>query len=131
MSKDNPNWIYVFATNEQGLHNDGNARIAYKDYGARMGFSYGHWGRSFAIPTKDQQLRPLSLLAIRGYVEGFLSYALGHPELTFQVTRIGTGLAGLSYEVMAKLFDDCPNNCLFDEAWKPWLPRNAKFWNTF
>lgn len=53
-----------------------------------------------------------------------------HPELTFQVTCIGCGLAGLKHEDIAPMFKDAPGNCVFDTLWKPWLP-DAEFWGTF
>jgi hypothetical protein len=51
---------------------------------------------SYAIPTKDAQLRSLSLEAIRSHVQTFLAFAAQSPHLTFEVTRIGCGLAGYS-----------------------------------
>lgn len=93
-----------------------------------MRFSYGHWGQSFAIPTKDDQLKTLPVERIAQYVAGFLAYAKDHPELEFQVTRIGCGLAGYRDEDIAPLFQDAPSNCFFDEAWKPYLPEDMKFW---
>lgn len=72
----------------------------------------------------------MPLWRIKEYVSLFLFYAMSHPELQFQVTRVGCGLAGLFYEDVAPMFQEAPDNCLFDEAWKPWLP-NKKFWGTY
>lgn len=110
--------ILVFGSNEAGIHGAGAAKTAYEKHGARWGFSYGHCGDSWAIPTKDQDILTLPLDRIEGYVKGFLSYAEGHPKLTFKVTRIGCGLAGLDDQRMAAFFYNAPKNCLFDEAWK-------------
>lgn len=137
--KDTPdNMVFVFGSNEGGIHGGGAARHAYKEKGARWGFSYGHMGQSFAIPTKGFINVPggrqavgdtLELATIRRYVEGFLAYASGHPELTFQVTCIGCGLAGLEHKDIAPMFRGFEHTGLyFDVKWKPYLQSNAKFW---
>ncbi len=97
-----------------------------------MKFSYGHMGNSFAIPTKDQSVKfGLSLGRINRYVDGFLAYADGHRELEFQVTCIGTGLAGLAHADIAPMFEDATPNCLFDEVWRPYLGSSMRYWGTF
>jgi len=124
--------IFVFGSNESGIHGGGAAHFAYKKKGARWGFSYGHMGDSFAIPTKSQGIKhTLSHMQILGYVQGFIAYAQGHPELTFQVTCIGCGLAGLKHENIAPMFANAPDNCLFDSAWEPWLGTKKCYWGTF
>jgi hypothetical protein len=122
--------VFVFGSNESGMHGGGAAKTAYLYHGARWKFSYGHEGNSFAIPTKNQQLRTLGLETINSYVEGFIAYAEGHPELEFKVTRIGCGLAGLADKDMALMFRHAPENCSFDTAWQQYLP-DKKFWGTF
>jgi hypothetical protein len=122
---------FVFGSNEAGIHGAGAAKTAWEKHGARMKFSYGHWGNSFAIPTKDQQLNTLQLKVIEMYVGGFLAYAHGHPELEFQVTRIGTGLAGLLDRDIAPMFQYATDNCQFDTAWRTFLPSYQRFWGTF
>jgi hypothetical protein len=92
--------------------------------------SYGHVGDSFAIPTKNRDLQTLEERRIDGYIAGFLAYAEGHLDLTFKVTRIGCGLAGLPDELMAPKFLEAPSNCLFDTEWELWLPFH-QFWGTF
>lgn len=110
--------IFVFGSNEAGIHGAGAAKAAYEKHGARWGFSYGHMGNSFAIPTKDEIIESLPLERIQMYVGGFLAYATGHRKLVFQVTRIGCGLAGYADEHIAPMFWGAPKNCLFDEKWK-------------
>lgn len=123
---------FVFGSNESGIHGAGAARFAYTKKGARFGFSYGHWGESFAIPTKDKTItEALSLEQIRMYVDGFIAYAIGHPEIKFQVSRIGCGLAGLRDEDVAPLFKFAPSNCFFDTVWKPLLGSERNYWGTF
>lgn len=124
--------VFVFGSNTLGRHGAGAALTAYKKYGARMGFSYGHmssnWGDSFAIPTKDHQLRTLPYRRIHQYVQGFLAYAHDHPELTFMVTRVGCGLAGIPDQSMAACFDHAPTNCQFDEKWRKHLGDEYTYW---
>ncbi|WP_290877801.1 hypothetical protein [Aquabacterium sp.] len=115
---DTSKMVFVFGSNESGFHGGGAAAYAYKHKGARWGFSYGHMGQSFAIPTKSQHIAgTLPLRLIKKYVDGFLAYAAGHPEIQFQVTCIGCGLAGLQHEDVAPMFDGAPDNCWFDGKW--------------
>ena len=123
--------IFVFGSNEAGIHGAGAARFAYKNRGARHGKGYGHHGDSFAIPTKDMDIQTLPLSRIEDYVRGFLAYAQGHPKLSFQITRIGCGLAGYQDEQIAALFQEAPKNCLFDEVWRPLLGNDKQYWGTF
>jgi hypothetical protein len=123
--------VFVFGSNESGRHGAGAARYAFEKKQAVMGFSYGHIGHSFAIPTMDQKIQnTLHLEHINAYVLGFLAYAASHPEWNFQVTCIGCGLAGLKHEQVAPMFKDHPGNCYFDTLWKKWLPEDTKFWGT-
>ena len=126
----NKTTVMVFGSNEGGMHGAGAAKTAREKYGASLGFSYGHTGRSFAIPTKDEYLKTLPLGIINAYVQGFLAYAVGKRKLTFYVTAIGCGLAGYHHKDIAPMFKDHPTNVLFDEAWKPYLPEGTKFWGT-
>lgn len=119
--------VFVFGSNDAGIHGAGAAQFAYKNKGARFGKSYGHHGDSFAIPTKDEDIRTLPLPRIADYVYGFLAYAAGHRKLKFQVTRIGCGLAGYKNEDIAPLFKNAPSNCIFDEQWRPFLGDNYTY----
>lgn len=122
---------FVFGSNEAGIHGAGAAKFAYQERGARYGKSYGHYGDSFAIPTKDEAIETLPLDQIQQYVIGFLAYAKGHRKLNFQVTRIGCGLAGLKDRDIAPMFVGAPKNCFFDLAWEPYLGKEANYWGTF
>jgi len=92
-------------------------------------------GNSFAIPTcrhsTGQAGFEISLDALSYYIYCFILYAKIHPELEFQVTQIGCGLAGFKGEEVAPLFKDAPANCQFDEAWKPILGDSRKYWGTY
>jgi hypothetical protein len=125
------NRIFVFGSNEAGIHGAGAAKYALNELGAQWGVSYGMTGKCFAIPTKDRTLTTLTLKRIRGYVEGFLSFAHGHQELVFQVSCIGCGLAGLKHKQIAPMFMDAPGNCEFDILWKGILGLERSYWGTY
>ncbi len=122
--------IMVFGSNEAGIHGAGAAKYAYEKKGARWGKCYGHHGDSFAIPTKDEILETLPIARIEKYIKGFIAYAEGKRKLTFQVTQIGCGLAGFTPAAIAPLFKEAPENCQFDEAWRPYLGGNYTYWGT-
>lgn len=122
--------IFVFGSNESGIHGAGAAAFAYKNKGARYGKGYGHHGESWAIPTKDVDIMTMPLERIQKYVTGFLAYAEGHRKVLFQVTCIGCGLAGYKHEDIAPMFKDAPKNCLFDENWRHILGDDVKYWGT-
>lgn len=128
-NKTMPKAVFVFGSNEAGIHGAGAAKTAYQKHGARYGKGYGHEGNSFAIPTKDGDLGVLDLGMINAYVCGFLAYATGKRKLKFMVTRIGCGLAGYTDAQIAPLFVGAPLNCMFDEKWKPYLGEQYSYFS--
>lgn len=98
------NDIFVFGSNEGGKHGKGSAFEAFRYWGAEMGVGVGPTGRAYAIPTKTDNLRVLPLARIRIYVERFLRYAQGHPELNFKCVAVGCGEAGYAPKQIAPLF---------------------------
>ena len=127
---DTSKMIFVFGSNEAGRHGAGAARFALEHRGADYGTGHGLHGQSYAIPTKDHEIQSLPKRHVLNYVLHFIQFAQEHPELTFQVTAIGCGLAGFKHEDIAPMFVGAPNNCFFDTLWKPWLPEK-RFWGTF
>ena len=113
-----PGRIFVFGSNEAGIHGAGAAATAFKEYGAEWHNPEGLQGQSYAIPTKDQKLETLTLRAVQKYINKFLAFAQDHPELYFFVTRIGCGLAGFLDAEMAPLFRDAPANCELPHGWR-------------
>ena len=110
--------IFVFGSNLAGRHGKGAALTARREHGAQYGVGIGRTGNAYAIPTKDERIQTLPLNRIKGYVRDFLQYATEHPELTFFVTAIGTGLAGYSAEQIAPMFADAPVNCSLPTGWR-------------
>ncbi len=124
--------IFVFGSNEAGIHGAGAARYAAERRHAKRGVSFGPTGSCFAIPTKDSEIRfTLPMDQIRSYVNGFINYAVTNPSTWFQVTKIGCGLAGLKDEEMAPLFNHAPHTCLFDTDWEPFMVGRTRFWGHF
>jgi len=109
--------IFVFGSNLAGRHGKGAALYARKHHGAVYGQGVGLHGSSYAIPTKDTVLRTLPLNIIEEYVQEFICFAENHPNLTFQITAIGCGLAGYKDWQIAPMFKNCPKNCILPEQW--------------
>lgn len=110
--------IFVFGSNLRGAHGKGAAQTAYREHGAIYGQAFGPQGQSYAIPTKDEFMRPLPLYAIEEYVKMFLSYAAKNCGELFWVTPIGTGLAGYTHEQIAPMFKGYTQNVYVDPKWQ-------------
>ena len=95
------NEIFVFGSNQQGMHGGGAARVAHEKFGAVWGEGIGLQGQSYAIPTMHGGVD-----AIAPYVNDFIAFAKEHPELKFLVTEIGCGIAGFRISEMAPLFKE-------------------------
>ena len=113
--------IFVFGSNLAGRHGRGAANFALKNHGAIYGQGWGLQGNSFAIPTKDANIRTLPLGYIRSYVEQFKEFAEAHPELTFQLTPIGCGLAGYKYGEIGPMFKNSPPNVVIPVEFEPYV----------
>jgi hypothetical protein len=109
------NEVFVFGSNQAGIHGAGAARQAL-GFGAVLGQGYGHHGQTFAIPTKTNRLITLPIYMIEQYVDGFIYYAQKHLELNFLVTEIGCGLAGYNVNTIAPLFEECLD---MENVWLP------------
>jgi hypothetical protein len=115
--------VFVFGSNEKGIHGAGAAKHARLVYEAKTGDGVGPTGNAYAIPTKifpSSKKRQLLLSEIQGDVNAFLAYAREWPEKTFAVSRIGCGLAGYTNAEIAPMFAGAPDNCEFDPDWAPW-----------
>lgn len=113
--------VFVFGSNLAGIHGAGAAKQALTSFGAIYGSGVGRMGRSFAIPTKDEDLRILPLERIRAYVKLFLAYVGNHPEEEFFLTAIGTGYAGYAHSEIAPVFYPTKPNVSYPGVWKPFL----------
>lgn len=109
-----PNEVFVFGSNLQGMHAGGAARVALEHFGAVLGQGVGLQGQSYAIPTMQGGVD-----TIQPYVDEFIDFAKLHPELTFLVTRIGCGIAGFTDGEIAPLFTQAHNvdNIILPPGW--------------
>ncbi len=109
--------VFVFGSNLAGRHGAGAAKFAREWRGAGQGVGEGATGRSYAIPTKDADLKTLPFAAIEASVKRFIDYAKAHESEVFQITKVGCGLAGLTDDQVAPLFTDVPKNCHIPGVW--------------
>lgn len=99
------NEVFVFGSNKSGIHGKGAARKALDHFGAQWNKPEGLYGNSYAIPTKDFNVKDtLDLQDIRMHVDLFIELARSRPDLTFYVTEIGCGYAGYEPNDIAPLF---------------------------
>lgn len=110
--------LFVFGSNLAGRHSKGAALYARQHHGAIYGCSMGKQGNSYAIPTKDQNLRTLPLPQIQEYVSVFLDYARVFQGTTFKLTAIGCGLAGYEPSQIAPMFKKAPPNVILPDEFR-------------
>lgn len=122
--------VFVFGSNYAGAHGAGAAAYARKFHGATLGIGEGMSGNSYALPTKNHNIQSLTLAQIQGHVDKFMEYAGLHPELEFQVTQVGCGLAGFKASDIAPMFAGAPSNCYFDTKWAKWLGTDVTYWGS-
>ena len=116
--------VLVFGSNESGVHGAGAARLAYDCYGAKIRCGFGPMGNSFAVPTKDWNIGPLSLSDIKFYVNRFIAYThfKDSHDISYFLTSLGCGLAGHSPSDIAPMFKDCdPSKFSFPDTWQEFL----------
>ena len=109
-----PDEVFVFGSNLEGMHGGGAALIAYRKFGAIWGQGVGLQGQSYGIPTMQGGVE-----TIRPYVDEFIAFAKEHQEQTFLVTRIGCGIAGFTDQEIAPLFKDAHDvdNIVLPAGW--------------
>lgn len=119
MNEPDESVIFVFGSNLAGRHGAGAALDAKKYWGAIDGLGLGRQGQSYAIPTKNVVLATRPLKPNIYYdVQLFIDYAEDRPDLDFQVTRIGCGLAGYKDEDIAPMFKGAPPNVHLPLGWR-------------
>ena len=108
----------MFGSNLAGRHGTGAALEARQKHGAVYGCGEGLSGYSYGIPTKDRDLKSRTLDEIRASVETFLAFARDTPETTYEVTRVGCGLAGYKDHQIGPMFAEAPANCILPLNWE-------------
>ena len=116
------NGIFVFGSNDRGVHGAGAALDAVKEFGAVKGQPSGKQGKSFAVRTKMYQDGKLTVydkltpdnkkemdkMTIED-LNALRLEAVANPGNTYYVTEIGTKLAGRSVSQMKDLFSRMNN----------------------
>ncbi len=98
-----PNEIFVFGSNDQGIHKGGAAYWALKKFGAQMGVSSGLQGNSYAIPTVGNGIGPQE---IADSFHTFVEFAKAHPEKTFLLTALGCGHGGFEPDSISHYLEE-------------------------
>lgn len=117
------NYRFVFGSNREGRHGIGAAKTALDFFGAVYGRAEGEQGLSYAVPTRyASQPRgkidcTVPLGALCDSVRALLRFASAHPELWFDVTRIGCGRAGYRESQIRPLFTGAPANIHLEAHW--------------
>lgn len=109
--------VFVFGSNLAGRHGAGAAKFARLHRGAIYGQGVGLQGNSYAIPTKGRYFEILPLWRIEYYVFEFIEFADFCPQLEFEITRLGCGLAGYEDRQIAPMFERAPDNCYLPKGW--------------
>jgi hypothetical protein len=117
--------VFVFGSNEAGIHGKGAAKFAAEKLGAGRGIGVGYTGGCYAIPTKDKKIKTLCLSVIEEHICKFLNEARGNDSTKFFITRIGCGLAGYKDHEIAPLFYGAPENCVFPIEWQEYLEKGT------
>lgn len=125
------NEIFVFGSNLAGRHGAGAALLAVQKFGAKYGIGIGRMGNTYAIPTKDKNLKTLPLDTIATFIYKFLYDAANNPSLTFYVTKIGCGLAGYQIHEIAHLFKNhgIPENVILPEEFWDYINTPIPWWS--
>ena len=128
MIKSKEGMIFVFGSNLSGIHGAGAAEYAHRMHGAKMGVGEGPQGSSYALPTKGIKISFMPLADVAMHILNFKEFAMRNPDMDFQVTQVGCGLAGFTKEQIAWLFKSSPSNCYFDMEWQPILGDSHNYW---
>lgn len=98
------NEIFVFGSNQAGVHGAGAAYTASRHFGAEYGVGEGLTGRCYAFPTKDENIKTLGYSGIVKSLLNLEECVQKNPDKHFLITKVGCGLAGLSIKTVGRLF---------------------------
>lgn len=109
----NDNEVFVFGSNEGGFHNGGAAYFAYMKFGAEYGKGEGLQGKSYALPTLDENFQDLNEEEQTEHIVKFIQYVSDNSDKTFYLTKIGCGIAARPIEYIKRCFHNALNQCGF------------------
>ena len=123
------NEIFVFGSNQSGVHGKGAALTAKNKFGAIEGQGEGLQGKSYALPTKGFNIENLSLNEISQNIDTFFSFAKQNQDLVFYLTKIATGLGNKTTTEIADLIrsKQIPSNVILPVEFAPADALNADF----
>jgi hypothetical protein len=120
----NDNEVFVFGSNKNGEHYGGAARVAYDYFGAQWGVSEGLTGKSYAIPTLDENMNKVSIDSLKKSIYKFIVHVTVHSNKVFYLTKIGCGIAGWSIDEVRDIFWDAMQIYKPSSKVTKWLPEN-------
>lgn len=95
-----PNEVFVFGTAPDGNHKSSAAKLAVKEFGAKMGQGEGLSGQSYAIPVHKHRTWKMAEVVAR-----FIEFAKSNPDKKFFVLAIGCGAASMDALEVALMFE--------------------------
>ncbi len=105
----NDNEVLVYGTNQDGTRTIGDAGVAVKHYGAKIGEWWGPTGRCYAIPIYSEGNRTVDDERKKELIAEFLSYARRNSSTIFRVCRLGSAYYDDLYK---ELFQQAPRNII-------------------
>lgn len=124
-----PDTIFVFGSNPEGIHGAGAALVALRHFGAIYGIGAGLQGQAYALPTKDLRvkknygLRSISPKQITDNIRTMYDCARKNPDKNFKIAFRNTDevtLNGYSGWEMMDMFlaaGPIPENVWVSEEW--------------
>ncbi|CAB4132311.1 hypothetical protein UFOVP253_3 [uncultured Caudovirales phage] len=104
------NEVFIAGTNMNGHHYGGAAAQAHRDFGLVWGIPEGLSGQTYAFPTLEREMTKRGTKALERSRDRLYETARALPEKTFLLTPVGMGIAGYSYDEIAPLFVNLPDN---------------------
>lgn len=124
-----PDTVFVFGSNPEGVHGAGAALVALRHFGAIYGIGEGLQGQAYALPTKDLRviknygMRSISPEKITASIRKMYECARQHPDKNFKIAFRNTDevtLNGYSGWEMIDMFlaaGPMPENVWISKEW--------------